>query len=138
MAHAASKCWTVVAIATAEEPLKIRCDDAAFDQGSLGTLGKASPVEYLLISVASCFALSLRMAMTERHLAPKSFTVGVVAAKAPTPPSRLHALELEVQLPEALNDERYSLIRRAKELCTVTNTLTQPPQLRVVAHDPAA
>jgi hypothetical protein len=52
------------------------------------------------------------MSMAERHVAPNSFMVSVGAAKAKTPPSRLQTIRLAVQLPDALNAERDSLVRR--------------------------
>jgi uncharacterized OsmC-like protein len=129
------KRWTVSAIATLQAPLTIRCNNVPFDQGAPGALGTTSPVELLLISIASCFALSLRMAMVERHLDLQSFSVFVEATTAPTLPSHLEGLELQVQLPGTPDAERDSLVRRAKELCTVTNTLARAPALRVFAGE---
>jgi hypothetical protein len=56
------KRWCVRAVSVAGDPLRLTCNDRPLEDKTCSI----SPVEYLLISVASCFALSCRMALEER------------------------------------------------------------------------
>jgi uncharacterized OsmC-like protein len=87
--------------------------------------GSVSPVEYLLIAVASCFALSLEIARKARGWPECSFDVTSAGTKAPDAPSRLERISLEVSLTGPLDERQMAtLVAEAKSLCTVTNTLT--------------
>jgi uncharacterized OsmC-like protein len=86
--------------------------------------GPVSPVEYLLIAVASCFVLSLEIARKSHAWAECYFDVACTGTKAPDAPSRLAQIALEVSVAGPLNDEQIAaLVTEAKGLCTVTNTL---------------
>ena len=129
----AAKTWSVRATSIGSQPLAIRCNERPFDQGAPGLLGAPTPVEYLLISVAGCFALSCRMALAQQHRSVEWFDVVVRGTKAPDAPSRLQSIEIEVVFPAGLAAEAESIVQHAKRLCTVTNTLSRssPPQLQV-------
>jgi len=113
------------------DPLSVTIDHRLFEAGPAGQLGLASPVEYLLVSIAACFALSCRMALARRTHPGASFRVTVVGIKALDAPSRLEVIEIEVRFPRDLAGDAESIARQAKELCTVTNTLARAPQPRV-------
>ena len=113
------------------DPLSISIDDRPFDSGPARQLGSASPVEYFLISIAACFALSCRMALARRKRPGVPFEVTVLGIKALDPPSRLEVIDMDVRFPSDLADDAESIALQAKELCTVTNTLTRAPQPRV-------
>jgi uncharacterized OsmC-like protein len=123
----------VRALSVANEPLSISCEARLFDQGVPGQLGAVTPVEYLLISVAACFALSCRMALAQRQLVAARFEVAVRGTKALDLPSRLRSIDIELELPHSLAEHADAIGQRAKTLCTVTNTLAQAlqPQLHV-------
>jgi uncharacterized OsmC-like protein len=133
MTKAISRHWTIRVVSEGSDPLSVTIDDRPFDSGVPGQLGSVSPVEYLLISIAACFALSCRMALTQRQLPAASFHLTVVGSKALDPPSRLDTIDIEIQFPGNFAYDVDSIIRQAKELCTVTNTLARPrqPEVRV-------
>jgi uncharacterized OsmC-like protein len=87
--------------------------------------GRSTPVELLLVSIGSCFALSCWAAFAARGLERVGFEVGVTGRKAPQPPTRLAVIELEVIFDARLLPvEARAVAASAEQLCTVTNTLT--------------
>jgi uncharacterized OsmC-like protein len=123
------KHWSVRAVSVTGDPLRLTCNDRLFE----GKTSSITPVEYLLISVASCFALSCRMALEERALGADSLAVSVRGSKALDAPSRLGRIDIEVELPNGLARDAGAIVRRTEQLCTVTNTLAQAlkPQVQV-------
>jgi uncharacterized OsmC-like protein len=113
----ALKQWTITVVSPAVGPLQ----------------GKATPVEILLTSIGMCFALSCHAAFALRALRRISFEVRVSGRKAPQLPSRLANVQLEVIFDPGLpTEEGLALAAVAKQLCTVTNTLTSEPACEVV------
>ena len=94
--------------------------------------GLTTPVEILLVSVGTCFALSCHAAFTLRKRERVGFEVSVTGRKAPQPPSRLANIQLEVTFDAGLPpEEAQALSALAKQLCTVTNTLMSEPPCTV-------
>jgi uncharacterized OsmC-like protein len=95
-----------------------------------------TPVEYLLMSIASCFALSLQAAIVARDQPFSGARVIATGEKAAEPPSRLARVELCPSLNEPLEaSEMAAVLGEAKRLCTVTNTLASAPALEVSCAD---
>jgi uncharacterized OsmC-like protein len=126
--------WSVIARWTGDGPVTLHCRGAALAE-LLARGETLTPVEYLLVGAAGCYALSLEGARRAMALPAVTFEVTAVGTKAEHPPSRLDALVLQVRIGGVLPAEDVTaLVARAKELCTVTNTLAEPTVVRV---DPA-
>jgi uncharacterized OsmC-like protein len=127
-----TKRWSVKALSSGQEPLAIYCDERPLTQTALATLDNVSPVEYLLIAVASCFALSCRAVLATRKLPALAFEVAVTGAKAADAPSRLQRIGLTAIFHGGVNDaQAASIAAAAKLLCTVTNTIFAAPTIAV-------
>jgi uncharacterized OsmC-like protein len=116
------KTWTARVASIGKTPLTIKCP---------GQVGARSPVEYLLIAVGTCYTLSFRMALHERQLALQQFEVVVMGRKAADEPVRLQSISIELILSQRLDEDIEALSLRAKQLCTVTNTLAGNPTLHL-------
>lgn len=123
--------WSVTARWSGEGPLTLHCRGAALPE--LLSRGETlTPVEYLLVGAAGCYALSLEGARRALSLPAATFEVTAVGTKAEHPPSRLDALQLLVRIEGGIPaGDVASLVSRAKALCTVTNTLGAAPEVRV-------
>jgi uncharacterized OsmC-like protein len=90
-----------------------------------------SPVQYLLISIAGCFALSCREELRRRKLRHISFEVIVMGDKQPgADKNLLHAISIVTIFGDGITESlARELTNRAKPLCTVTNTLLEPPTI---------
>jgi uncharacterized OsmC-like protein len=112
--------------------LTIYCDGRKLTQSSPGTLDNVSPVEYLLISAATCFALSVRAVLLPRKLSGLAFEVVATSEKALDLPSRLNHIALTVIFGSDIDQSRAAAIANdAKSLCTVTNTILNSPIIAV-------
>ena len=126
----APKQWTIKVISPAVGPLQILRDGAALPT-EIGA-GLTTPVEVLLVSIGTCFALSCHAAFTLRGQERVALEVSVIGRKAAQLPSRLADVLLkpsfDPRLPPA---EAQAVSTLAKQLCTVTNTLTSDPPCSV-------
>ena len=112
--------------------MTIYCDGRPLTQSSPGTLDNVSPVEYLLISVAACFALSIRAVLLARKLSGLAFEVIATGEKALELPSRLNHIALSAIFGNDIDESRAAAIANdAKSLCTVTNTILNTPIIAV-------
>jgi len=123
----AKKLWVLNVVSPAAGQLVVLRDGTALP-AEIGP-GLTTPVELLLASIGTCFALSCWAAFVSRGLERVGFEVRVIGRKAAQLPSRLSNINLEVifdvGLPYA---EARAVIASAERLCTVTNTMTfEPP-----------
>jgi len=94
--------------------------------------GAATPVEVLLASIGSCFALSCNAVFATRGVQRVAFQVSVTGRKAQQLPSRLISIELEVAFDPSLpSADALAITASAEQLCTVTNTLTSEPPCEI-------
>lgn len=129
------KRWSVSVSSSAKEPLKIFCDGRPLTQSAPATVDHVSPVEYLLISVAACFALSCRAALKSRKRALGSFEVVATGEKASDPPSRISRIDVVAAFRDGIDEaEAAAIAADAKLLCTVTNTIAGSPRITVSAR----
>jgi uncharacterized OsmC-like protein len=130
---AVPKQWTVKVISPAAGPLQVLRDGAPLP-AEIGP-GLTTPVEVLLISVGTCFALSCHMAFTMRGQQRVALEVTVTGRKAAQLPSRLADMQIEALFDASVPPEEAAAIAKlAKQLCTVTNTLTSEPSPTVSVH----
>jgi uncharacterized OsmC-like protein len=115
--------------------LQIFVDGRPLTQSSPGVVDNVSPVEYLLISVATCFALSIRAVLLHRKLSATTFEVVTTGEKAPDAPSRLNHIALTAIFGNDIDESGAAAIaNEAKSLCTVTNTVLGSPLISVVGR----
>jgi uncharacterized OsmC-like protein len=116
------KQWTLKVISPAVGPLQVLRDGAPLP-AEIGP-GLTTPVDLLLASVATCFALSCHMAFSVRGSERVGLEVSVTGRKAPQLPSRLAEMDIAVVFDASLPAEDAQAISAlAKQMCTVTNTL---------------
>ncbi len=128
------KRWVVCAIAAPKQPMTISCEGRPLTQSTLGSLDNISPVEYLLISIAGCFALSCLGALKARKMPPTAVEVTVTGVKARDYPSRVGRITLAVAFAHGLGaQDAVDVANDAKKLCTVTNTIFGMPDIDVIA-----
>lgn len=124
---AATRQWTLKVISPAAGPLRIERDGTALDLNQIGP-GLATPVELLLVSVGTCFALSCQAAFTQRKKPLVGFEITVTGLKAQRLPSRLETIHQELRFEPGLDlDEAQAIAELGKQMCTVTNTLASVP-----------
>jgi len=129
------KHWVVSALANPKHPMAISCDGRPLKQTSIGTLDGVSPVEFLLISIAGCFALSCCGALKARGFPPTAVEVIVTGEKARDAPSRVGKITMATLFARGMSAEDAAAIAQdAKHLCTVTNTLFGIPDLELTAR----
>jgi uncharacterized OsmC-like protein len=127
-----TRSWTTRALWQSPGPVALFVHDEPLTGLVASTTNPVSPVEYQLIAVAGCFALSLEAARTARAWPESVFDVTVLGSKAPDLPSRLERIAISVSMPGPLDAAaQATLIKDAKRLCTVTNTLANAPALEV-------
>ncbi|WP_165219681.1 OsmC family protein [Affinirhizobium pseudoryzae] len=123
---------------------------AARGQGSLrtetgGTLDVVTsvsdpgfnPLDLLYSSLAACLVLSVKGAVSRLQLMERfeGVSAHVTGEKAHDGPSRVEKMTCIIRIGGDYNeDERQDIVRLAKELCTVSNTLTYLPSVELVAE----
>jgi putative redox protein len=93
-----------------------------------GTDTGPQPTDYLLASVASCFAMALVWSARKRSVDLPPFEVNVTG-EYDGPRFRDIAIEVVWDVPD---DVAEKLIASAERVCYVTNTLRRPPSIAVV------
>ncbi len=118
--------------ATASENAAVRCMGESGQQvlvGSMAGSNASSPAELLLAALASCIALSLDMAAASLKYSIANVNVHVVAHKASTLPHRIARFRIEISVTTEPDTDTALLLRKTKELCTISNSLSADIQL---------
>jgi uncharacterized OsmC-like protein len=127
-----TRSWTTRAVWRSPGPVALFVHDEPLTGRVASATHPVSPVEYQLIAVAGCFALSLEAARKAREWPESVFEVTVLGSKAPDLPSRLERIVISVSMQGPLDAAaQATLMKDAKRLCTVTNTLANAPALEV-------
>ena len=128
------KQWVVSAMTAPKQPLVLHCAGRPLNSARSGGGENVSPVEYMLLAIAGCFALSCAGALKARESPPTPVEVVVTGEKAPDAPSRVHRIALAVAFGGGMSEaEAVAIAREAKHLCTVTNTIFGAPIMEVTA-----
>ena len=100
--------------------------------GAPGSVEQATPADLIMASLASCIGISLEMVAEKLRVDTGTIEVEVTAKKATDLPSRFGSFAATVRL-EHIDDEELAarLVRQAKEICTVSNTLNADIDLTV-------
>jgi uncharacterized OsmC-like protein len=83
-----------------------------------------SPSDLILASLANCIAISMRMAANQMALELGTLDLSAIAIKATDLPNRFGRFEVVIQSGIAVDAGKVEeLLRRTKDICTVSNTL---------------
>jgi len=129
------KSWTVSAVSEGDTPLRLLCNGTALTQSEPGSLDHVCPVEYLLLAVAGCFALSCR-AVWQRRAGPAAraqptpnFEIIATGDKLRGGGNRVATISVVAVFANLSKAEAAATAREAEALCTVTNTLHGSPAI---------
>ena len=121
-----TKRWSVNAMSEGQSPLTLYCDGRLLERGGFDGI---CPVEFLLIAVASCFALSCR-AILVRDKAPRTRFEVVVTGEKSFARNELRSVAVVAIFHDDFGDvEGAAVVEAAKPLCTVSNTLMASPHI---------
>jgi uncharacterized OsmC-like protein len=126
------KRWTVNAVSEGQLPLALFCDGRPLTSGPHTIADSISPIQYLLISVATCFALSCRAVLSRRKLSQMFFEVVAIGEKPlAATEKRLSQISVVAIFGGGITEPDAALItEQAKPLCTVTNTILESPNIK--------
>jgi uncharacterized OsmC-like protein len=96
-----------------------------------------NPLDLLYAALASCLVLSVKGAVVKLQMVDRfeGVTAHVTGEKAHEGASRVETMHAVIKIAGDYSDaERESIRTLAKELCTVSNTLTLTPQVEVSAE----
>ncbi|MFH8775812.1 OsmC family protein [Streptomyces sp. NPDC017958] len=90
-----------------------------------------TPVEVLVVSLASCVAYYAGRFLERHHLDREQLRVLADFTMADDRPARIASVRLRVLVPHELTRARLDALRAVVDHCTVHNTLRQPPEIRI-------
>ncbi|WP_395517669.1 OsmC family protein [Pseudorhizobium flavum] len=97
-----------------------------------------TPIDLLYSSLASCLAISARIAASELRLLDRLevVTVQVAGDKAEDGPGRIGEIFCELTVKGNFDPAQLAqIVKRAEEICTVSNTLRQSPAMCVTVQE---
>jgi uncharacterized OsmC-like protein len=95
-----------------------------------------NPLDLLYSSLAACLVLSVKGAVIQLQMLERfeGCSAEVTGDKAHDEPSRVETLQAAIRIGGDFSDvERQAIVKLAKQLCTVSNTLALPPEMEVSA-----
>ena len=119
-------------------PVVTNPDGTTIDIATAGSGPGLTPLDLLYSSLAACLVISARIAASELKLLPRfdAVTARVTGDKANGRPTRIGAIRSELSIAGALEDaERDAIVRRAEEICTVSNTLRGGANVSVTTRE---
>ncbi|MFE1312466.1 OsmC family protein [Streptomyces sp. NPDC058755] len=90
-----------------------------------------TPVEVLVVSLASCVAYYTGRFFERHHLDLEQLSVLADFTMADDRPARIASVRLRVLVPHELSGARLEALRAVVDHCTVHNTLRQPPEIQI-------
>ena len=91
-----------------------------------------SPSDLMLAALANCIAISVRMAAQQMALELGALNISATATKATDLPNRFGRFDVAMHTSVAVDASRTDeLLRRTKDICTVSNTLGAEGALRL-------
>lgn len=106
------------------------------DQPDTGDTGP-TPTELFVASLASCVAHYAGRFFARHGIDPDGFEVDASYATADRP-ARVSAIDLSLRLPRGFPDELRERLAAVVDHCTVHNSITTPPDVRVKLSPAAA
>jgi len=95
-----------------------------------GSDAAPTPVELFVASLASCVAHYVRKYLVRHSLPTKGMTVDAAFTMAERP-ARVGEINVSIDLPEGLPDERKAALLAVASHCTVHNTLEDRPEVNI-------
>ncbi|MGW2705424.1 OsmC family protein [Streptomyces sp. NPDC001340] len=90
-----------------------------------------TPVEVLVVSLASCVAYYAGRFLERHHLGREQLRVLADFTMADDRPARIASVRLRVLVPHELSGAGLEALRAVVDHCTVHNTLRQPPEIQI-------
>ncbi|MCB2001289.1 MAG: OsmC family protein [Rhodoferax sp.] len=91
-----------------------------------------SPSDLMLAALANCIAISMRMASEQMRLELGALNVSATVTKATDLPNRFGRFDVVVRAASPVDGARVEeLLKRTKDICTVSNTLGADVALRL-------
>jgi uncharacterized OsmC-like protein len=123
--------WTAEASYEPGQPLSIRVSDLPLERALIEDT--PCPVDYLLISIAACYALSLAAALKRAGLPLQAIRVAASGWRSVRPAARVERIELHVTCVGLdRSDKKEAILADAKRICTVSNSLSMTPGLDIL------
>ena len=107
------------------------------DQPDSGNAGP-TPTDLFVASLATCVAHYAGRFFARHGFDPDGFDVDATFAMANDRPARVDRIDLMVRLPDGFPDELRARLAAVVDHCTVHNSITTPPDLRVEMRKAAA
>lgn len=107
------------------------------DQPETGDAGP-TPTDLFVASLASCVAHYAGRFFVRHGIDPGGFGVDATFAMAADRPARVGRIDLALMLPRAFPDELRQRLAAVVDHCTVHNSITTPPDVRVELRAAAA
>ncbi len=95
-----------------------------------GSDAAPTPTELFVASLASCVAHYARRFLVRHHLPTEGLSVDATFTMADRP-ARVGAIEVSIELPEGVPDERRAALLAVASHCTVHNSLDDPPAVSI-------
>jgi len=134
------KSWTVSAVSEGDAPLRLLSNGKLVVQSLPGSLDQVCPVEYLLLAVAGCFALSCRAVLQRRvgsaagALPSTNVEITATGEKIRGGGNRVSRISVTAMFDALSDEEAAATVHEAEALCTVTNTLHGSPAITYTAR----
>lgn len=96
-----------------------------------------NPLDLMFSSLSACLVLSARIAASKLGMLDRfeGVTADVSGEKSHDEPFRIERFFVSITVEGALNDdERHQIVEMAEEICTVSNTLKNPPAISVTVE----
>jgi uncharacterized OsmC-like protein len=90
-----------------------------------------TPTELFVAGLASCVAYYAGRFLVGHGLPMEGLAVSAGFEMSTERPARVAAVEMTVTLPASFPTERREALHRVVEHCTVHNSITQPPDIRI-------
>src|SRR4029450_12892016 len=113
---------------------RLTCDQPPADGG---TDQGPTPTELFVASLAACVGFYARRALARHHLDATGLRVEAAYTMSPDRPARVDTITLRLLLPQPLEPNRRRALLAVVEHCTVHNSLSTPPQVRITLSAPA-
>lgn len=97
--------------------------------GAMADTNASSPADLLLAALASCISISLEMVASSLQCSVADIAVNVVGTKAASLPHRIERFRVEISFTAAIDADIELLLKKTKELCTISNTLASEIEL---------
>ena len=107
------------------------------DQPDSGNAGP-TPTDLFVASLATCVAHYAGRFFARHGVDPDGFDINATFAMANDRPARVDRIDLMVRLPDGFPDELRARLAAVVDHCTVHNSITTPPDLRVEMRKAAA